>query len=78
MLDTNKVMLFVKSVDLLDCKMVGLLLEVDKGLTTHRVAVKRVSGTRHNWNDAGPSTTGLAAGKKREEPIPTWSEGMRQ
>ena len=42
MLDTSKVLLFVKLVDLLDRDNVGLLLETDEGLTANWATVKGV------------------------------------
>ena len=71
-LDTSKVLLFVKSVNLLDHKKVGLLLETDEGLTTDKAVVKRVCGRFdkwHDWNDAGSSTTDVGDGRKLEEPV---------
>ena len=41
-LDTSKVLLFIKSVDALDREKVGLLFETDGGLTTDWAVVKRV------------------------------------
>ena len=43
-LDTSRVLLFVKSVDLRDREQVGLLLETDYGLTADWAVVKRVCG----------------------------------
>ena len=56
MLDTSKVLLIVNLVDLLDRKKVGLLLEMDEGLTTDCDVVKRVYDhfdKRCDWNDVG-------------------------
>ena len=41
-LETSRVLLFVKSVDVLDREKVGLLLETDEGLTADWAVVKRV------------------------------------
>ena len=41
-LDTSRVLLFVKSVDVRDQAQVGLLLETDDGLTADWAVVKRV------------------------------------
>ena len=43
-LDTSRVLLFVKSVDVRDREQVGLLLETDDGLTTDWAVVKRIYG----------------------------------
>ena len=43
-LDTSRVLLFVKSVDARDREQVGLLLETDDGLMTDWAVVKRVCG----------------------------------
>ena len=70
MLDTSKVLLFIKSVDPLDQEKVGLLLETDGGLTTDWAVVKRVCNhfdKQREWNDegmslAGPTTNGGRVG----------------
>jgi hypothetical protein len=41
-LDTSRVLLFVKSVDARDREKIGLLLETDDGLTANWAVVKRV------------------------------------
>ena len=67
-LNTSRVLLFIKSVDVLDREKVGLLLETDEGLTADWAVVKRVCGRfnkQHEWSDAGPS----AGGKWLEELI---------
>ena len=58
MLNTNKVLLFLKFVDTLDREKVGLLLETNEGLMTDWAVVKRVCGRfdkRREWNDVGSS-----------------------
>ena len=73
-LDTSKVLLFVKSVDVLDCEKVGLFLETDEGLMVDWVVVKRVCGhfdKQHDWNDAG-------AVRRSEEPILMIADEMRR
>jgi hypothetical protein len=52
MLDTSRVLLFVKSVDVRDREKIGLLLETDDGLTADWAVVKRVCGCfdkRRDW-----------------------------
>ena len=44
MLDTSKVLVFIKSVDEMDWEKVDLLLETDEGLTADWAVVKRVCG----------------------------------
>ena len=64
-LNTSKVQLFVKSVDVLDGEKVGILLETDEGLTTDWATVKRVYSRfdkRREWNDVGSSMTGPCTG----------------
>ena len=70
MLDTSKVLLFIKSVDLLNQEKVGLLLEMDEGLMADWAVVKKFYShfdRRREWNNAGSWMTG----KKLEEPTPT-------
>ena len=58
-LDTSKVLLFIKAVDSRDREKVGLLLETDDGLTTDWAMVKRVCSRfdkRREWNDGSPSS----------------------
>jgi hypothetical protein len=43
-LDTSRVLLFVKSVDVRDRETIGSLLETDNGLTADWAMVKRVCG----------------------------------
>ena len=55
-LDTSKILLFIKVVDARDREKVDLLLETDNELTTDWVAVKRVYNCfdkRREWNDRG-------------------------
>ena len=63
-LDTSKVLLFIKSADLRDREKVGLLLETNVGLTTIWAMVKRVCNCfnkGHEWNGKGISLTGPTA-----------------
>ena len=53
-LDTSRVLMFVKAVDVRDREQVGLLLEIDDGLTTDWAVVKRVCSRfdkRREWGD---------------------------
>ena len=80
-LDTSKVLLFIKSVDPLGREKVGLLLETNNGLTADWVVVKKVCShfyKQREWNDQEPSAAGPMAGKKPIEPIPTRSEETRR
>ena len=70
MLDTSRVLLFVKSVNALDRGSVGLLLEKDDGMTANWAVVKRVCNRfdkRREWGDEGPSTSGPVVARKLEE-----------
>ena len=72
-LDTSKVLLFVKSAELLDCNNVGLLLETDEGFTVDWAAVKGVCSRIDKWRDSKneePSTIGPTA-ETRVELAPT-------
>mgnify|MGYP006970537588 CR=1 FL=1 len=53
MLDTGKVLLFIKSVDEEHREKVGLLLKTDDELTADWVVVKRVCGRFDKWRDWG-------------------------
>ena len=58
-LDTSKVLLFLKAVDVRDREKVGLLLEDDDGLITDWAAVKRVCSRfdkRREWTAEGSSS----------------------
>ena len=50
-LDTSKVLLFIKSVIEEDREKVGLLLKTDDGLTANWAVVKRVCGRFHKRRD---------------------------
>ena len=61
MLNTSKVLLFINSVNPQDQEKVKLLLEMDKGLTTDWMVVKRVCSCfdkRREWNDESSSLVG--------------------
>ena len=80
MLDTSKVLLFIKTVNLLDWERVGLLLETDEGLTTDWAVVKGVCSRvdkRRDWNGIGSCATGRTKWKRPEE-NPTRSEDTRR
>ena len=71
-LDTSRVLLFVKSVDVRDREQVGLLLETDDELTADWVVVKRVYGRfdkRRDWVDKDSSRVGTVAARKLEGPF---------
>ena len=68
-LDTSRVLLFVKLADVRDREQVGLLLETDDGLTTDWAVVKRVYGRfdqHHDWVDKDSSGAGTVAAWKLE------------
>ena len=68
-LDTSRVLLFVRSVDERDREQVGLLLETEDGLTADWAAVKRVCGRfdkRREWADKGATGPGPVAARKLE------------
>ena len=80
MLDMNKVLLFIKSVDSCDRENVCLILETYDGLTTDWAMVNKVCihfDKQREWNDKGSSSTGLTtmgiAGN-----VPTRSEETRR
>ena len=76
-LDTNRVLLFVKSVDVRDQEQVGLLLETDDKLTADWAVVKRVCGhfdKLREWVGKGSTGTGLVAESKLEVPAPVRRE----
>ena len=75
MLDTNKVLLFIKVVDARDREKVGLLFETDDGLTTFWAIMKRVCNRfdkRRKWNDGGSSSGQPYGGRMTE--VPTGDE----
>ena len=79
-LDTSKVLLFIKSVETLDREKVGLLLETDEGLTIDWAIVKGVCSRfnkQREWNDAGALTAGPNAKKKMEEVLTRSEENRR-
>ena len=79
-LDTSKVLLFVKSFDLLDRDNVGLLLETNDGLTVDRAVVKGVCGRidkRRDWKEKGSSIVGPTL-KTRADPTPTRTKETRR
>jgi hypothetical protein len=71
-LDTSRVLLFVKSVDARDREKIGLLLEIDDGLTADWAVVKRVCGRFDKWRTwAEVDSVGAgAATTKKVEPAP--------
>ena len=73
-LDTSRILLFVKSVNERDREQVGLLLETKDGLTADWAVVKRVCGRfdkRREWVDKGSTGAGAVAARKREGPEST-------
>ena len=79
-LDTSRVLLFIKSVDVRDRKQVGLLLETEDGLTADWAVVKRVCGRfdkRREWVDKGSTGAGSVAARKLEIPPPARREETR-
>ena len=80
MLDTSKVLLFMKTIDPLDQEKVGVLLETDEGLMADWAMVTGVVSRfdkPREWNDVGSSTADPIA-EKRPEEIPTRSEETRR
>ena len=70
MLDTSRVLLFVKSVHALDREKVGLLLETDEGLTADWAVVERVCAhfdKQREWSDEGSSASGPVPTRNLEE-----------
>jgi hypothetical protein len=71
-LDTSRVLLFVKSVDARDREKIGLLLETDDGLTADWAVVKSVCSLfdkRRDWAEVD-SVGAVAAMTKRVEVAP--------
>ena len=80
MLDTSKVLLFVRSFDLLNRGNVGLPLETNDGLTVDWAVVKGVCGRidkRRDWKEKASSPARLAV-KTRAKPTPTRVEETRR
>jgi hypothetical protein len=66
-LDTSRVLLFVKSVDAKDREKIGLLLEIDDGLPADWAVVKRVCGRfdkRRDWAESDSVGASVAATKE--------------
>ena len=79
-LDTSRLLLFVKSVDARDREQVGLLLETDDRLTAEWAVVKRVCGRfdkRREWVDKRSTGAGSIAARKLEVPPPARREETR-
>jgi hypothetical protein len=79
-LDTSRVLLFVKSVDAKDREKIGLLLETDDGLTADWAVVKRVCGRfdkRRDWAETESVGAGTATTNKAEAAPPTRREEAR-
>ena len=71
MLDTSRVLLFVKAVDARDRGQVGLLLETDDRLTADWAVVKRVCNRfdkRCEWGDEGSSAARPIPARRFNEP----------
>jgi hypothetical protein len=80
-LDTSRVLLFVKLVDARDREKIGLLLETDDGLTADWAVVKRVCARfdkRRDWAGADSVGAGAFPAKKVEENPPASREEARQ
>jgi hypothetical protein len=80
-LDTSRVLLFVKSVDVRDREKIGLLQKNDDGLTADWAVVKRVCGRfdkRRDWAEADPVGAAAATTKKVEAPPPAKKEETRR
>jgi hypothetical protein len=76
-LDTSRVLLFVKSVDARDREKIGLLLETDEGLTADWAVGKRVCSRfdkRHDWAETESVGAGTATTKKAEAAPPARRE----
>ena len=79
-LDTSRVLLFVKSVDARDREQVGLLLETDDGLTADWAVLKRICDRfdkRREWVDKGSMGAGSVAARKLEVSSPARREETR-
>ena len=80
-LNTSRVLLFIKSVNALVRERVGTLPEMDEGLMADWAVVKGVCSRfdkRLEWSDEGPLAAGMVAGRKLEEPILAQMEEMRR
>ena len=80
-LDTSRVLLFVKSVDERDRSHVGALLETEDGLTADWAAVKRACGRfdkRREWEDDRATGSGSVAARKLEPAQPVRREETRE
>ena len=70
-LNTSRVLLFVKAVDALDREKVGLLLETDEGLTIDWAVVKQVCSRFDKWREwsgEGSPAARLVPTREFEEP----------
>ena len=70
-----------QSVDMDDREKVGLLLEMDEGLTTDWDVMKRVYNQfdkQHKWNDARSSSTGPTIGRMTREVLTRSDEMSRR
>ena len=79
-LDTGRVLLFVKAMDVRDWEQVGLVLETDDGPTTDWAMVKIVFGRfdkRRESGDKGSSRVGFVAARKLKRPPPARREETR-
>jgi hypothetical protein len=86
-LDTSRVLLFVKSVDARDREKIDLLLETDVGLTADWAMVKRVCGRfdkRRDWAETDSVGAGAVTTKKveatppaRREETQRWPDAVR-
>ena len=81
MLDTSKVLIFIRTVDPLHWEKMGLLLETNEGLMTHWALVERVCShfdKQQEWKDQGSSMTGPRTWRKpilaRMEETRRWLE----
>jgi hypothetical protein len=80
-LDTSRVLLFVKSVDARNRQKIGLLLETDEELTADWAVVKRVCGRvdkRRDWAETDSVGAGAATTKRVEVAPPTRREEARR
>jgi hypothetical protein len=80
-LDTSRVLLFVKSTAARDREKIGLLLETDDRLMADWAMVKTVCGRfdkRRDWADADSVGPGTFSAKKIEESLPASREETRR
>ena len=77
-LDTRKILLFIKSIGMMDREKVGLRLETDDRRTTDMTIVKRVYGyfdKQQDWNNKQLSTVGLVGtGSQKNRFLPGWKK----